>query len=231
VGLREGGRYVRAETPRPPSGPEEAVEAILSRVGERTRALFVSHIVSASGLVLPVGELAAWARAAGLVTVGRRRRARPGQVRVDLAELGADLYAGNCHKWLCAPTGAGFLHVRPEHQERVDGAIVGWGYEPGRSFSERLELQGTRDASAWLSVPDAIDFQAQRDWDAVAARCRDLALETRDRLCELLGTEPYAPADARPDSGRPAAPPAPVGRGVHHPRGRRAAALSPRAVG
>lgn len=44
-------------------------------------------------------------------------------------------------------------------------------------------------------MPDAIDFQAQRDWDAVAARCRDLALETRDRLCELLGTEPYAPAE------------------------------------
>ncbi|MGH3051188.1 MAG: aminotransferase class V-fold PLP-dependent enzyme, partial [Gaiellaceae bacterium] len=97
--------------------------------------------------------------------------------------------------WLCAPKGAGFLHARPERQERVDAAIVSWGYAEGASFSGRVEQQGTRDCAAWLAVPDAIRFQAERDWDAVRTRCRVLLREARDELCALLGTEPIAPPE------------------------------------
>lgn len=92
-----------------------------------------------------------------------------------------------------APKGAGFLHVRPEHQDAVDAAIVSWGYAEGRSFSQRLELQGTRDPAAWLAVPDAIRFQAEQDWDRARDRCRALTRDARAELCELLGTEPLAP--------------------------------------
>ena len=92
-----------------------------------------------------------------------------------------------------SPKGAGFLHVQPEHQERVDAAIVSWGYAGGRTFSERIETQGTRDPAAWLAVPDAIRFQAERDWDSIGERCRRLTREARVELCELLGTEPIAP--------------------------------------
>jgi isopenicillin-N epimerase len=191
---RRGARYVRAAIPRPVDGGAAVVEALLSRLTKRTRAVFVSHVTSDSALILPVAELVARARDAGIVSVVDGAHA-PAQVAVDLDGLGADFYAGNCHKWLCAPKGAGFLHVRPEHQERVDGPIVSWGYADGRGFSERLELQGTRDLAAWLAVPAAIAFQAGRDWDGVRARCRALAVAARDRLCDLLGTEPLAPAD------------------------------------
>jgi isopenicillin-N epimerase len=94
-----------------------------------------------------------------------------------------------------APKGAGFLHVRPEHQERVDAAIVSWGYAAGRNFQERIEMQGTRDPAAWLAVPDAICYQAKRDWDAVRARCQALTREACAELCELLGTEALAPEE------------------------------------
>jgi isopenicillin-N epimerase len=117
----------------------------------------------------------------------------PAHVPVDLARLGADYYSGNAHKWLCAPKGAGFLHARPEHQDRVDAGIVSWGYREGSSFSERIEAQGTRDPAAWLTVPDAIRFQAERDWDAVRDRSRRLAREACRDLCDLLRTEPLAP--------------------------------------
>jgi isopenicillin-N epimerase len=189
---RTGASYLRAATPRPLESAADVVDALFARAGERTRALFVSHVTSASGLVLPVEEIVARARAAELVTVVDGAHA-PAQVPLDVEALGADFYAGNCHKWLCAPKGAGFLHVRPEWQERVDAAIVSWGYEEGKSFSERLEQQGTRDLAAWLSVPDAIAFQAERDWDGVRTRCRELALTSRRELCELLGSEPLAP--------------------------------------
>ncbi len=189
---RTGARYVRAETPRPLHGPGDVVDALFSRVHDRTRALFVSHVTSESALVLPVGEIVARARAAGLATIVDGAHA-PAQVPVDVDALDADFYAGNCHKWLCAPKGAGFLHVRRDRQERVDAAIVSWGYEEGESFVDRLERQGTRDLAAWLSVPDAIAFQAEREWDAVTARSRALTLAARRELCELLGTEPPAP--------------------------------------
>jgi isopenicillin-N epimerase len=191
---RAGARYVRAVIPLPSAGPAEVVEALFAGAGDRTRAVYVSHVTSETALVLPVAEIVARARATGLVAIVDGAHS-PAHVPVDLDSLGADFYSGNCHKWLCAPKGAGFLHVRPEHQQRVDGAIVSWGYEEGRTFQERLERQGTRDVSAWLCVPDAIDFQETRGWDDIRARCRRLALDARGLLCERLRTEPLAPAE------------------------------------
>jgi isopenicillin-N epimerase len=189
---RAGSRYVRARIPLPLRDPSEVVDALFASANERTRAVYVSHATSTTGLVLPLEEIVRRARALGLVTVVDGAHA-PAQVPVDLAALGADYYSGNAHKWLSAPKGAGFLHVRQEHQERVDAAIVSWGYEEGNTFSQRLEQQGTCDPAAWLAVPDAIRFQAERDWDAVRDRSRRLAREARRELCDLLRTGPLAP--------------------------------------
>lgn len=189
---RAGARYVRAPIPLPPREPSEVADALFAHAGERTRAVYVSHVTSTTGLVLPLEEIVAHARALDLVTVVDGAHA-PSQVPVDLAALGADYYAGNAHKWLGAPKGAGFLHVRPEHQDRVDAAIVSWGYSEGNTFSDRIEKQGTRDPAAWLTVPDAIRFQAERGWDVVRHRSRSLARDARGDLCDLLGTEPLAP--------------------------------------
>ena len=191
---RTGARFVRASMPLPVAGDEDVVAALFARRTERTRAVFVSHITSATALRLPVAAIVARARAEGLVSIVDGAHA-PAQVPLDLDALGADFYAGNCHKWLCAPKGAGFLHVRPEHQGRVDGAIVSWGYREPATFISRTERQGTHDAAAYLAVPDAIAFQRDRDWDEVRERCRALALEARDALCALFGTEPIAPPE------------------------------------
>jgi isopenicillin-N epimerase len=189
---RSGARYTRARIPLPLRDPSDLVDALFAAAGSRTRAVFVSHITSATGLVLPVDEILARARALGLLTIVDGAHA-PAQVPLDLDRLGADYYAGNLHKWLGCAKGAGFLHVRPEHQDRVDGAIVSWGYADGKTFAARIEKQGTRDPAAWLTVPDAIGFQAERDWDEVRKRSRRLAHEARRELCSLLGTEPLAP--------------------------------------
>ena len=187
-----GARYVRAPIPLPLRDAGRLVDALFGSATEHTRGVFVSHITSTTGLVLPVEDILARARTLGLVTIVDGAHA-PSQVPLDLDRLGADYYAGNLHKWLGAAKGAGFLHVRPEHQDRVDAAIVSWGYVDGATFQERIERQGTRDPAAWLTVHDAIGFQAERGWDDVRERSRRLAREARRDLCDLLGTEPLAP--------------------------------------
>ena len=194
IARRTGASYVRAPIPLPLASPAALVETLFAHATERTRVLSLSHITSSTALVLPVAEIVARARELGLVTVVDGAHA-PAHVPVDIEALGANFYAGNAHKWLCGPKGAGFLHVRPEFQENVDAAIVSWGYAAGNGFQERIEMQGTRDPAAWLAVPDAIAFQKERDWDAVRWRCRALTREARTELCEFVGTEALAPEE------------------------------------
>jgi len=189
---RAGARYVRAPIPLPLREPSAVVAALVAHASKRPRAVYVSHVTSTTGLVLPLEEIVMRARTLDLVTIVDGAHA-VAQLDLDLENIGADFYAGNCHKWLCAPKGAGFLHVRPEWQERVDGPIVSWGYRAPATFISRTERQGTRDAAAYLSVPEAIAFQRAHD---VRDECVVLARKARRELCTLLGTEPLAPDEA-----------------------------------
>jgi isopenicillin-N epimerase len=156
--------------------PEEIVE----RIGPRTRAVSISHVTSPTTLVFPVEEICATARAAGVLAIVDGAHA-PGQLPLDVESVGADVYAGNCHKWLCAPKGAGFLWVRPEHQEWVEPLVVSWGWRDDADFAERHGWPGTRDPAAYLAVPKAIEVHAKFD----AARQRALADLAESRLGEL----------------------------------------------
>jgi isopenicillin-N epimerase len=153
---------------------------VASRIGPRTRAVSVSHITSPTGIVLPVDEICAAARAAGALAIVDGAHA-PGQVPVDLESLGADVYAGNCHKWLCAPKGSGFLWARPEHQPWIEPIVVSWGWRDDAGFPERHGWAGTRDPAAYLAVPKAIEVHATFD----AGRQRAVADLAESRLAEL----------------------------------------------
>jgi isopenicillin-N epimerase len=190
---RAGGRYVRAHVPLPVTSAAGIVDAIFGGLTDRTRAVYVSHVTSMTALRLPVEDICRRARELGLVAIVDGAHA-PGQVPLDLGALDADFYSGNCHKWLCAPKGAGFLWVRPEWQESVEALIVSWGYEDGGTFLSRHEKQGTRDPAAYLTVPAAIEWQSERAWPQVRERCHALVLEARAALAELTGLEPLAPA-------------------------------------
>jgi isopenicillin-N epimerase len=141
-----GARVVRAE-------PDELPD----RIGERTRVVFLSHVTSATALLLPVERACRAAREAGALSVVDGAHA-PGQLPLDLEALGADIYVGNCHKWLCAPKGAGFLWARPEQQPWIEPLVVSWGWEPDAPFAERHRWHGTDDPAACLAVPAAIEF-------------------------------------------------------------------------
>lgn len=194
VTSKAGARYRRVHIPFPLADEEGFIETVWSAVGERTKMLFLSHITSSTGLVLPIRPLLARAREAGIPTLVDGAHV-PGQLDLDVAAFGADFYTGNVHKWLFAPKGCAFLWVRPEMQAMIEPLIVSWGnLSAGNSpFIQDNEYQGTRDIAPYLSVPAAIRFYREHRWDEVAARCRRLALDMRAMFAEVLGGEPLAP--------------------------------------
>ena len=189
---RRGARYIRVDTT-----PGRAVVELLGAVTERTRVLFLSHVSSPTALVFPVEEICRRAREAGVATLVDGAHA-PGQIDLAVEAIGADWYAGNCHKWLCAPKGAGFLHVRRERQSELEPVAVSWDWAV-EEWADRHRWHGTRDPSPYLAVPAAINFQKEHRWEDVRARCRSLASRARRELSELLATEP--PAGEADESG------------------------------
>jgi isopenicillin-N epimerase len=188
-----------------PRDAGEVVAAAAAAMTPRTRLFFFSHVLSPTGLVLPAKELCDEARKRGILTVIDGAHA-PAMIPLNVADVNADFYGGNLHKWLLAPIGAGFLAVGPGNEDRLQPLHVSWGYHPdtdplgeqaGRSGPDErdvygstprtrfLEYEGTRDICPWLAVPDAVDFQAKLGWDAIRGRMAELAEHTRSRFTAL----------------------------------------------
>ncbi len=196
---QRGARYLNQPIALPVTTAAAFVEQLWAGVTERTRVIAISHITSGTALILPVAEVCRRAREQGIITVIDGAHA-PGQIDLNLDDLGADFYGGNCHKWLCAPKGSGFLFARPERQELLEPLIISWGYQadnPGPSlFLDHYERTGTHDPSAYLSVPAAIAFQRAHDWPRVRAACHLLAGKAREQILALTGLPPIAPDSA-----------------------------------
>jgi isopenicillin-N epimerase len=200
VAERRGAKLVTQKLPVPLDDPDQVVEAVWSGFTEKTRVLFLSHITSPTAIRLPIEPLIQRARAADIWTVIDGAHA-PGQIDLDLTALGVDFYGGNCHKWLSSPKGAGFLYARPEVQHLLEPLVVSWGWRPrdpwSTPFVDTLQRQATHDVSAYLSVPDAIDYQQQRDWPTVRQECHELVRLAQLGMAELTGVEPLVPDDER----------------------------------
>ena len=165
-------------------------DELIANIGIRTRAVVVSHITSPTALVLPVEDVCEAARKAGVLSIVDGAHV-PGHLALDVEAVGADVYAGNCHKWLCAPKGCGFLWARPEHQDWIEPLVVSWGYHNAAGFGERHGWQGTRDPAACLAVPKAIEVHARFD----PARAWALAEEAEKTLA-TYGLRPLRGARA-----------------------------------
>jgi isopenicillin-N epimerase len=217
---RAGARVVIAPVPFPLGDPEEVVVAVLDRVTPRTRFALIDHVTSATGLVLPVDRLVAPLEDRGIMVMVDGAHA-PGMVPLDIERLAPSFYAGNCHKWLCAPPGTAFIWARPDLADLVQPPIISHGANDPRTDRPRLHLlfdyQGTDDPSGFLSVPAAIEFLSSRHPDGLPGLMetnRHLALEARALLCGVAGTPLPAPASM---IGSLAAVPLPPGRGEAPP--------------
>lgn len=192
VARRSGAKVVTAQIPFPLKSPEEVTQAILEAVTPRTRIALIDHITSPSGLILPIKEIVAELKSRGVETLVDGAHA-PGMVELDLDSLGAAYYAGNCHKWLCTPRGAAFLHVRDDLLSTVRPLNISFGAslsaEDPTRFHEEFDWTGTRDPTAWLSILETIRFLGSLlpgRFDGIWRRNRALALRAQELLCQTL---------------------------------------------
>jgi len=177
--------------PFPNPTREGLIAAIANGLSPRTRLVILDHITSPSALVLPIAEMIAVCRDAGVPVLVDGAHG-PGQVPLDLSALGADYYVGNGHKWWMGAKGAGFLWAAPQHQTNLHPTIISHGY--GAGFLEEFDWTGTRDWSAALVLPDAIAFHQRIGGLDLMASNKALARAAAKKLAARFGTElPSAP--------------------------------------
>jgi isopenicillin-N epimerase len=192
-------RVVVADIPFPLRTAGQIVDSILSRATRRTKLALLDHVTSQTGLALPIQLLVDDLAQRGIDTLVDGAHA-PGMVAVNLRNLGAAYYTGNCHKWICAPKGAGFLHVRRDRQSLIRPLVISHGANSPRTDRSRFQIEfgwtGTWDPSACLSVPEAlrgIGSLLPGGWPELMQRNRELALAGREVLCQALQIEPPCP--------------------------------------
>lgn len=193
---KKGANYVRQHINLPITTKEQFVEDFFKGYSPKTKAIFISHITSATALILPVKEICAKAKSLGLLTIVDGAHA-PAHVPLAIDTLQADFYTGACHKWMMAPKGCSFLYAHKSVQHICEPLVVSWGYKAFKpshsSFLDYHQMIGTRDFSAFLTVPDCIEFMAQHNWEDVSKTCHQTVLEQAPRFFELLGSTPISP--------------------------------------
>jgi len=201
VAQRSGAKIAIAPIPFPIESADQVVQAVLDCVSPRTKLALLDHITSQTALILPIQTLVQKLAEQGIDTLVDGAHA-PGMVPLNLQDIGAAYYTGNCHKWMCAPKGAGFLQVRRDRQALIRPLTISHGANSPRTDRSLFQLEfdwtGTQDPTPYLSVPAAIETIASlipQGWPRVMEHNRTLALQARQILCDALGQSIPCPAE------------------------------------
>ena len=201
VASRTGAKVVVAQVPFPINSSEQVIQAVMEKVSPKTRLALLDHVTSKTGLIFPIQQLVSELAAREVDTLVDGAHA-PGMVSLNLREIGATYYTGNCHKWLCAPKGAAFLYVRREQQSVIRPLTISHGANSLRTDKSRFQLEfdwaGTVDPSAYLCIPQAIQFLGSLlpgGWSELMVNNRAKARFARHLLCAALDVSPPCPEE------------------------------------
>ena len=187
-----GAKLVCAVLPDSFESKDQIVDCLKQAVTNKTRLLVVSHITSATALIMPIEEIcnAFHAQEIAICVDGPHA---PAQVELSVENLKCDFYTASLHKWLCAPLGSGFLYVHPRFQDTIEPPVKSWGrLLPAipTTWDEEFTWIGSRDPSPFLSVPQAISWIRGIGLENFRKRTCWLANYTEDCLSDLFNTQP-----------------------------------------
>ena len=201
VAQRWGVKVVTVNIPFPIEGPQIAFDIIMAGVTERTVLAMIDTVTSPTGLLMPFERLTKELEAKGVAVLLDAAHGI-GMVPLSLDKLGASYSTSNCHKWMCAPKGSAFLHVRKDLQHDIHPLTISHGmtFPLGDTtrFRHEFDWTGTRDISAACSIPATIEYMENMvygGWPAIMKHNHDLAMEGRRILCERLGLDEPCPED------------------------------------
>ena len=190
-----GFKYINQKISVPLTTKDFFIKEFIKGITKKTRVIFLSHITSPTALIFPIEEICKIAREKKIITIIDGAHV-PGHIKLDLKKLNADFYSGACHKWMCSPKGVAFLYSNKNLQELIEPLVISWGYDsehPSSSqFLDYLQWQGTNDISAYLTVPETINFLKKKNWNEKAKKCRELNLWAAKKIQQELKLKPLA---------------------------------------
>ena len=193
-GEKTGVNIIQQDISMPVTIEENFIENFWTGVTDQTKVIFLSHITSSTALIFPIEKIIKLAKEQNILTIIDGAHV-PAHIPLNIHELGCDFYTGACHKWLCAPKGSSFLFVKKEHQDWVKPVVVSWGKDgddPTPSeFIQNFQWQGTRDMSAFLTIPTAINFY-NKEIRPYQAACKKIIQDTYSEFPSVLNTEPIS---------------------------------------
>jgi len=186
---KTGAKYIKTKISLPLLSNKKFIKKIESNISKKTKIIFISHVTSSTALIFPVKQISELAKKHNIFCIIDGAHA-PAYLDLDIDKIDCDVYVGACHKWMCSPKGVSFLYVKKEYQNIIDPLVVSWGYEsefPGKSkFLDYHQWQGTRDMSAYLTIPTTIDFLKKHNWNKITSECREINLWARDEINQML---------------------------------------------
>ena len=191
-GKKTGVKIIQQDISMPVTTEENFIEDFWTGVTDQTKVIFLSHITSSTALIFPIEKIIKLAKEQNILTIIDGAHV-PAHIPLNIHELGCDFYIGACHKWLCAPKGSSFLFVKKDHQDWVKPVVVSWGKDgddPTPSeFIQNFQWQGTRDMSAFLTIPTAINFYI-KEIKPYQESCKKIIQDTCSEFQSILNTEP-----------------------------------------
>ena len=189
---KTGAKYIQTDIPLPFLSEEDFIERLEAKITSKTKIIFASHITSSTAIIFPAKKISALAKKHNLFCIIDGAHA-PAFIDLSIKKINCDVYVGACHKWMCSPKGVSFLYVKKNHQNKIDPLVVSWGYDsdfPSKSkFLDYHQWQGTKDMSAYLTIPYTINFLKENNWNKIRKKCYKINIWARNEINNLLDKE------------------------------------------
>ena len=189
---KTGAKYIQTDIPLPFLSEEDFIERLEAKITSKTKIIFASHITSSTAIIFPAKKISALAKKHNLFCIIDGAHA-PAFIDLSIKKINCDVYVGACHKWMCSPKGVSFLYVKKKHQNKIDPLVVSWGYDsdfPSKSkFLDYHQWQGTKDMSAYLTIPYTIKFLKENNWNKIREKCNKINIWARNEINNLLDKE------------------------------------------